>query len=899
MNLLGALGLDSAPGRLLVIDAHATLYRSFHAIPELTTAHGEPVNAVYGLVRTLLMALKQYPSRYVAVVFDAPGPTVRHERYAAYKATRKEMPEALSVQLPRAKALLDALGLARFEMPRYEADDVMAALVGRADSARVPTLLLTGDKDMAQLVGDGVQLLRPGRRPTDRLERMDAAGVEERFGVPPEAMVDLLALVGDSSDNIPGVRGVGEKGARELLNRYGTLDRALESADAHPNRRLGGALAAGRDEALRSRELVTLQPPPLDVQVEALEPSAWDIDRLLEELRALGFRTLLGELGLHATLAERVQHLVLDAAALEKLVEALDRAEAFSIDLETTSVDPLDAQVVGLALAVRPGEGWYIPVGHEGLEAPVQLPLARVLEALRPALEGESPAVWGQNLKYDMKVLDRHGIALGGVAFDAMLAHWLVRPDVPTHNLDVLVEQELGERLESYTEVVGTARSMADVPVDRAAAYAVADAEAVVRLHGPLMDKLRDAALDQLFAQIEVPLIEVLAAMELKGIALDVEELNQQGVELEARVARLREELFSLAGGPFNPGSVPQVREVLYERLQLPVLSRTKTGPATDAHVLRELAVHHEFPGQLIAYRELEKLRNTYIDKLPAHVHPVTGRVHTSFNQTGTATGRLSSSDPNLQNIPSRHEVGVDIRRAFVAPEGRVFVAADYSQIELRVLAHLSGDAALSEAFCQGEDLHRRTAARLFDVPPEDVDERMRGVAKRVNFGIVYGISPYGLARDLGLRQQRAKEFIDRFFAAHSQVKPCLDRLIAEASSTGYARTLWGRRRPVAGPRSGNRRGRGYDERNAVNTPIQGTAADLMKLAMLEVHRRIGRGELPADMLLQVHDSLMFEVDAAQAEAVGRQVQAVMEGVAELSVPLQVDLKIGRTWGDV
>lgn len=899
MNVLGALGLEDAPERLLVIDAHATLYRSFHAIPELTTPRGEPVNAVYGLMRTLFMALKQYPSRYVAVVFDAPGPTVRHEAYAAYKATRKEMPEALSVQLPRAKALLDALGLARFEVPRYEADDVMATLVARAEGARVPALLLTGDKDMTQLVRDDVKLLRPGRRPTDRLELMDAAGVEERFGVPPEAMVDLLALVGDSSDNVPGVRGVGEKGARELLNRYGTLEEALKAAEAHPNRRVGAALAEGRDEALRSRELVTLRPPPLDVELEALRPSVWDADRLVGELQALGFRTLLGELGLQANRAERSYHLVLDEAALEKLVDVLGRVETFSLDLETSSVNPLDATIVGVALAVRPGEGWYIPVGHEGLEVPVQLPLDKVLQALRPALEGEHPLVWGQNLKYDMKVLSCYGIVLRGVAFDAMLAHWLVRPDVPAHGLDVLVEEELGERLERYTEVVGAARSMADVPVDRAAAYAVADAESVVRLHEPLTAKLRDAALGALFAEIEVPLIEVLAAMELKGIPLDVDELHRQGVELETMVERLREELFALAGGAFNPGSVPQVREVLYERLKLPVISRTKTGPSTDAHVLRELAAHHEFPGKLIAYRELEKLRNTYIEKLPTHVHPVTGRVHTSFNQTGTATGRLSSSEPNLQNIPSRHEVGVDIRRAFVAPEGRVFVAADYSQIELRILAHLSGDGALKEAFCQGEDLHRRTAARLFDVSPEDVDERMRGVAKRVNFGIVYGISPYGLARDLGLPQQRAKELIDRFFAAHAEVKPCLDRLIAEASSTGYARTLWGRRRPVAGLREGNRRGRGYDERNAVNTPIQGSAADLMKLAMLDVHRRIQRGELPADMLLQVHDSLMFEVDRVQAETVGHRVQAIMEGVTELAVPLQVDVKFGRTWGDI
>ncbi|MFO8034038.1 MAG: DNA polymerase I [Candidatus Bipolaricaulota bacterium] len=898
MSLLRALGLEDAPDRLLLVDAYSTLYRSFHALPELTTSGGEPIHAVYGLVRTLLMALKQYPARYLAVVFDSSGPTVRHEVFPEYKATRKEMPETLASQLPRAKALLDAMGVSRLELPRYEADDVMAALVERAKEAGVSALLLTGDKDMAQLVGEGVSLLRPGRRPTDRLEPMDASKVVERFGVPPERMVDLLALVGDKSDNVPGVRGVGEKGARELLARYGSLEEVLQAAGSHPNRRLGEALVRGRDEALRSRDLVCLQPPELAVDLESLVPAEWDPEALRSELQALEFKSVLSELGVTAAAARRQSRLVLDDRALSELVEELNRAEAFSLDLETTSPHPLSAELVGLALAVKPGEGWYVPVGHEGPDLPGQLPIEHVLDTLQPVLEADRPQVWGQNLKYDMQVLARYGVGLRGVSFDAMLAHWLLNPDAPSHGLEVIAREELGELMESYRDTVGGKESISRISPERAAAYAVTDAEVVCRLRKPLMEKLRQAEMERLLEDVEVPLIEVLAWIERRGIPLDVDELRRQGVELESMIERVREELFALAGGPFNPGSVPQVREVLYERLRLPVLSRTKTGPSTDAQVLRELAGRHELPVKLIAYRELEKLRNTYIEKLPKYVGPDSGRVHTSFNQTGTATGRLSSSEPNLQNIPSRHEVGVDIRRAFVAPSGRVFLAADYSQVELRVLAHFSGDEALQEAFRRGEDLHRRTAARLFGVSEKEVDERMRAQAKRVNFGIVYGISPYGLARDLGVPQGRAKELIDRFFAAYPQVKPFLDQLAGEAKRKGYACTLLGRRRLLSGSRGG-RRVRGYDERNAVNTPIQGSAADVMKLAMLELHGQWARGELAADMVLQVHDSLVFEVDTADAESVGRQVRRVMEGVAELTVPLQVEVKTGGSWGDL
>ncbi|HEC63278.1 MAG TPA: DNA polymerase I, partial [Candidatus Acetothermia bacterium] len=685
----------------------------YYAIPELTTSKGEPVNAVYGFLRTLFAALREYPARYLAVAFDAGGVTVRHQEFAEYKATRKETPEPLAIQLPRVKELLDCLGIACLEQPGYEADDIMATLARLAEAAGIETLLLTGDKDMAQLVSDKIFLLRPSRKPSEGLTLLDRKGVEEKFGVPPERIVDLLALVGDSSDNVPGVRGIGDKTARKLLADYGSLEAVLEAAEKIPNKRAAHALQEQRREALLSRELVRLRQVDLDVDLAALQPREIDVDRLVRLLEDIEFKSILAELKLKEA-PEPSYRVVTERAALEDLLARLKEVDEFSLDLETTGTDPHSAEIVGIAVAWEPNCGYYIPVGHVG--APEQLPLDEVLVSLKPLLEAERPRVIGQNIKYDLEVLARYGIELSGIAFDAMVAHWLLRPNAPSHSLEVIVREELGERVQSYKELLaeGGEGEMREVPLARAGRYAAEDAEVVCRLRAPLTAKLREQNLLPLFQEVEVPLIRVLAWMERRGVLLDVEALRQQGKELELMLEKLRQELFALAGGPFNPGSVPQVREVLYGRLKLPVLAKTKTGPSTDAQVLRELAAFHELPGKLIAYRELEKLRNTYIEKLPQYVNPRTGRVHTSFNQTGTATGRLSSSEPNLQNIPARHEVGVDIRRAFVAPPGKLFLAADYSQIELRVLAHLSGDEGLIEAFKSGEDLHRRTAAEIF-----------------------------------------------------------------------------------------------------------------------------------------------------------------------------------------
>lgn len=902
MNIYEALGIKEVPERILLIDGHSALFRCFYALPALSTSKGEPVNALYGFVRTLLMALREYPSRYVAVAFDTEGKTVRHETFAQYKATRKPMPEALAQQLPKVKPLLSAFGIPYVECPGYEADDVMATLAKRAEKKGIPALLLTGDKDMAQLVSDKVFLLRPGRKPTDRLVLVDRAGVVELFGVTPEQIVDLLALEGDSIDNVPGVPGVGEKTAVELLREFGNLEAVLNSAMHIRNKRVAEALLAHRDSALLSRELVKLREAPVSVEPEDCAPREIDPKELRKVLEELEFKSILAELNLKEEVERNPTYeLILSEEALEKILEKIGQVQEFALDLETTSEDPLSAEIVGIALSFEPYHGYYIPVGHRYPGAPRQLPLDYVLSRLKPILTEEMPKKLGQNLKYDLQVLLNYGIEVKGVAFDAMIAHWLLYPDAPSHSLETIVREELGIQVQTYKALLaqGGEREIREVTVERAARYSGEDAEMVMRLRGPLTRKLAEAELLKLFEDMEIPLIEVLLWMERRGVLLDVDELRAQGKELEILLEKIREELFALAGGPFNPNSTPQVREILYERLKLPVLEKTKTGPSTDAQVLRDLAQYHEFPAKLIAYRELEKLRNTYIEKLPQYVHPKTGRVHTSFNQTGTATGRLSSSDPNLQNIPAKTEVGVDIRRAFIAPPGKVLLGADYSQIELRVLAHLSGDEALIEAFQRGEDLHRRTAAILFGVPLEAVDSRMRTIAKRVNFGIIYGITPYGLARDQGISQEEAKALIDRFFQAYPKVAEFVEKLVEEARNTGYARTLFGRKRPLPGLRNPERRGIGQDRRNAINTPIQGTAADLMKLAMLRIHKAWKDGKLPAEMILQIHDELVFEVAESDAEEAGKIVRELMEGVWELRVPLKVDIKVGRNWGEL
>lgn len=903
-----------------MFDGHSHAYRAFYAIRDLTGPDGRPVNALFGFWRAVLRALRDYPSAYVAVAFDAGGITFRHEAYGEYKATRKPMPEELAAQLPLMMELLAALGIPTLSETGVEADDVLASLALRGAEAGLSCLISTSDKDMAQIVGERVSLVRPsGRGAAEATQRLDRDGVHTQYGVFPEQIVDFLALVGDVSDNVPGVPSIGEKTAAQLLAEFGSLDALLAGVDRVRNERTRRALVEHIDAARLAQRLVRLKTDAAPGDVRQMCRLRGVDDQAVRAFFArVGFRSALQDLpagdglemlrpgkesevgaGGAGAPAECDYQAVLDETTLADVVRQALAAPRIAIDLETTSRDSMTAAIVGIAVSPRPLLGYYIPIAHDALGAPPQLPLALVLDALRPCLEGETPEKIGQNLKYDLTILERYGVAMRGVRFDAMIASHLLRPDERHHDLGTIARSYLGQETQSYADVAGKDGSFAAVSVEAATRYSAEDAELVQRLYPLLMDGMRRAGASRAFESVEMPLLPVLARMERHGVLVDCAVLAEQGAALRRDLAIVEADLYDIAGGPFNPNSPKQVAEVLFERLKLPVLARTKTGPSTSSDVLAELAVAHPLPGKLIAYREVMKLLSTYIYQLPKAVHPKTGRIHTSFHQASTATGRLSSSDPNLQNIPTRTDVGGRIRRAFIAPPGAVLLGADYSQIELRVLAHMSGDENLIAAFAHGLDLHRLTASVVFSVPENAVTAGQREAAKRINFGIVYGISAYGLAKEIGASAGEAKAYIDRFFAAYPGVRAFVDECVRRATETGYAETLLGRRRPLHDIGSRNVARRNFDRRNAVNTPIQGSAADLIKLAMIDIDRRIEVERWPAAMVLQIHDELVFEVREDAAADVTAAIRTSMEGVMPLRVPLEVKISEGRHWGEI
>lgn len=907
---------ESGRPRLFLIDGYALIYRSFFAMIQrpLTTSRGENTSAAWGMTHFLLKILEEHSPDYLGVVLDA-GTSKREELYPAYKATREKMPDELRDSLPRIEAILRGFRIPTLHLPDHEADDVIGTLAVQAAEQGIETVIVSGDKDFYQLISPGILLLNPGRGGASGIEEewVDMSNASERLGVPPELVTDYLALIGDSSDNVPGARGIGPKTALKLLEEYGSLDEILANVENIKGKRARESLMENRDEVLLSKELVTIQRDlPIELDLHALQVVEPDRDALRDIFVELEFNTLARTYADPAATSPEVKgeyHLASTPAEVAELVERCREAGSFAFDTETTSVDPMRADLVGMSIAIEPGTAWYLPFGHR---RPGELDLDDVADLnlppltapeLRPLVELlEDPGVEkvGQNLKYDLLVLRRAGVELRGIGFDTMIASYLLDPGRREHGLDSLALQHLEYKTITYEDLCGKGRSqipIAECSIDRVVEYAGEDADIPLRLKEIFQPDLERFALDRLFKEIEIPLVPVLAEMEWAGITIDIDFFTALGERLERELGLIREDIYKEAGGEFNISSTPQLREVLFEKLGLPVIKRTKTGPSTDASVLEELASQgHRLPVLLLEYRQLDKLKGTYVDALPALVNPETGRIHTSFNQTVAATGRLSSSDPNLQNIPIRTDLGAEIRKGFIPAPGSVFLAADYSQIELRILAHLSGDPTFVDAFRRGQDIHRQTAAQVFGVGLDDVTPAMRDAAKTINFATIYGVGPFALAQRLDTSVAEARSFIDSYFERFPEVRRYLDEQIEQARQMGYVETLSGRRRYIPELKSDNYNIRQFGERAATNAPVQGTAADIIKIAMIEIWRRLEERDLGAKMLLQVHDELVFEVPEDEVDEVRGLVVETMENAFELDVPLVVETGIGRSW---
>ena len=883
--------------RLFLIDGSSYIFRAFYAIRGLSTSKGFPTNAIFGFTSMLLKILKDHRPEAMAVVFDAKGPSFRSGIFREYKANRPPLSDDLSRQIPYIKEIVEAFRIPILEKEGYEADDLIGTVAKRARGEGIDVVIVSGDKDLLQLVDERVTQLD-----TMRDELYGPKEVEAKLGVKPSSIPDMMGLCGDPIDNIPGVPGIGKKTAQELIRRYGSLEALLERAEEDPGirKRLKEAIRQNRQQALLSKQLATIDTQvPLEFRWEDFRLAPPDEERLKAIFRELEFHRFLKELFPERTLSEEGYHLVTEKEDLEALVRRLRKAEGFALDLESTSRDPMMAQLVGFAISLSPHEAYYIPVGHDYLGAPPQLPVDEVLTRLKGVLEDEGIKKYGQNIKYDYIILGRYGVKLRGISCDAMVAAYLLDPTRRVYNLESLAQQFLGHQMITYKEVVGKGEGFQKVELEQAKRYACEDADVTFLLAGELLGRLGQEGLKGLFERVELPLIEVLAEMEMWGVRVDVGQLGEFSKELEGRLWRLEEEIQRMAGVRFNLNSPQQVGKVLFERLGLPVKKRTKTGYSTDVEVLQSLAREYEIARLLLEYRGLAKLKSTYVDALPKMINPETGRIHTSYNQTATATGRLSSSEPNLQNIPIRTEEGRRIREAFIPEEGWVLLGADYSQIELRILAHLSADPTLIEAFRREEDIHTRTACEVFGVGPDEVTPEMRREAKVINFGIIYGMSPYGLSKELGVEPKVAARYIEDYFRRYQGVKAFIEGVISEAKKRGYVTTLFGRRRPLPEINSSNRTARQFAERTAINTPVQGTAADLIKMAMVNIYRRIRKEGLQAKLIIQVHDELILEVKEEEMERAKGMVKEEMEGVSELRVPLKVEISAGKNWGEI
>ncbi len=893
--------------QLILVDGSSYLFRAFHAMPPLTNSRGQPTGAVYGVVNMLKSLLEAYAPEQVAMVFDAKGKTFRNDLYPEYKANRPPMPEDLRSQIAPLHQIIEAMGIPMIVHEGVEADDVIGTLASQATEQEIPVLISTGDKDMAQLVNGQVTLIN-----TMNNTLMGPEGVVEKFGVKPERIIDYLTLVGDTSDNVPGVPKVGPKTAVKWLDKFGSLDEIIVRAD-EVGGKVGDNLRGALAQLPLSKELVTIRcDVELEQKVGTLQPTEPDWEQLQQLYQQMEFKRWLSELlgeeaAAEEDAADALQTLEVETIftqdQLDEWVDQLQQAELFAIDTETTSLRAMEAELVGISFAIHAGKGAYLPLAHNDLQAPQQLNREEVLEQLRPLLEDPAPRKVGQNLKYDATIFANHGITLRGIAYDTMLESYVIDSTATRHDMDSLALKYLGHKNISYEEVAGKGKKQLrfdEVPIDQAAPYAAEDAEVTLRLHQTLWPQLlEEPEREQLFRDVEMPLLEVLGRIERNGVKVDVAMLQQQSQELATKIDAIEKEAFDEAGDPFNLSSPKQIQEILYEKQGLPVLKKTPKGqPSTAEPVLQELAQDYRLPQLILQHRSMSKLKSTYTDKLPQEINARTGRIHTSYHQAVAVTGRLSSSDPNLQNIPIRTEEGRRIRQAFIADEGKVLLAADYSQIELRIMAHLSGDQGLLEAFRSGEDVHRATAAEVFEEAPDAVTTEQRRSAKAINFGLIYGMSAFGLAKQLDTTRNVAQQYIERYFERYPGVKEYMEQTQEQARQQGYVETLFGRRLYLPEINSRNGQRRQYAERTAINAPMQGTAADIIKRAMIAVDRELIATDLDAMMIMQVHDELVFEVAERDLEPLTVLVRSQMEAAATLDVPLIVDVGSGTNWDD-
>ena len=886
---------------LYLIDGSSYIFRAFFGVrQQLSTSKGFPTNALYGFINMLQKVIREEKPDYLVVAFDSPDKTFRHKIYPNYKANRDAPPEELSRQFPYFEPLVKAYGLSSIRRPGFEADDIIGTLAIKGKQKGLEIVIVSGDKDMMQLISPHIYMLD-----TMKNKKFMDKEVVEKFGVQADKVVEVMGLMGDSSDHIPGVAGVGPKTAAELIRKFGSIEALYKRIDEVEKKNVKEKLERDKENAFMSRELVSID-TEMDLEFNSDLMKLGKVDsaklkKMFEEFEFVSFLEGMQDGTANSLKIDRSEYkTILTEKSFNDLIESLAKKKSFAFDVETTSKRPVWARLVGISFSFEDGNAFYLPLAHRYLGVPEQLEFKAVCEKLKPILEDKSIKKCGHNIKYDLIVMSNEGIALDGVDFDTMIASYLLNPSSRGHGLDALTMEYFGHKNLTYKEMTGTGSKeigFDEVEVDRATEYAAEDSDMTWRLKGKLQPQLKDSTL-KLYKEIELPLLEVLAEIELNGVYVDRKHLKELSSKIDKQLLHLEKDIYVLADEEFNINSPKQLSVILFEKLKLPVVKKTKTGYSTDVSVLEQLAVEHKLPEQVLSYRQLAKLKSTYVDALPGEIFKNTGRVHTSFNQTVAATGRLSSSNPNLQNIPIRSDMGKEIRKAFTAEGDNMLLSADYSQIELRILAHLSKDKALKKAFDKGEDVHARTAADIFGSSLDQVDENSRRMAKAVNFGIIYGLSAFGLSRQLNISRKDAQDFIDQYFSLYSNVKDFMDNTIAEARECGYTLTMFNRRRYLPDLKSDNRQVRESAERIAINSPIQGSAADLIKVAMIRLSRNLKKIKFNSKMILQVHDELLFECPVQEKKEIESLVRKEMEGACTLSVPLVVDIGWGKNWNE-